>query len=434
MHGEDGLSIAGPFGIHLDMDALPDGFVYVDEAGVVRAFNRQAELLFGYATSEVVGLPLSTLIPEVRDYFTRRLARVTGAEGMRGLPARRKDGSRLYVDLSLRPVPADGGNHAVVLIRAAPDTEDRYLASVLTAVADGVYAVDAQGYCTFINGAAERLLGYEAGELNGREMWSFLRGPQPNPMSYLLVNCPEDIVCAEGKPCRLGEVKIQRKDGSIFTAEYSMSPLCETGRIVGAVAVFRDITKMRALVRELNMLANQDVDLALNGDRDFKLSTFAHPGASAGGPGGRPWDKDGIASAGGELYRVRPLSAEDPGAKVRQAAPAAPGREADAWSLDLTSGRLDSPDGKGVSLTSRELELLQHLMGEPYTMITKHDLFYKLYPRHKGGDDYQRVTTLLSRLRSKVGDELGIPLPVRTVFGRGFVFAGPARISPPPPM
>jgi len=423
------LSITGPFGISLDIDSLPDGFVYIDGEGLIRAFNRAAERLFGHAPAEVVGMPMSVLIPQVGE----RLSQSSATCGV--LPALRKDGATFHADLSLQPLPSAEERHWVALIRASSAMEERFLASLVSAVADGVCAVDVQGRCTYVNEGTERLLGYGPGELLGLEIGAVIRGPQPDPISQLLVKCPDGAPCAEGRPCRLGECKLRRKDGTLISAEYTLSPLCEAGQTIGAVLAIRDISKLRAMVRDLNILANQDVDLALSGEGDYRLTTFT-PG-SLSHEGANPAGLGGVIGSGVNQYQVKPLTENEPRTLGRRSSDRkegeAPPPPVPAWDLNLATGKLLSPHGDFIPLTSRELELLTCLMESPNVIVPKNEILTRLYPREKHLDNFQRVATLVSRLRVKTEDDFGYVVPVRTVFGRGLVFVGSAQVSPPPP-
>src|SRR5262249_7993475 len=45
-------------------DAAPDGVVAADERGRIVSWNRGAETIFGYTETDVVGRPMSLLVPE----------------------------------------------------------------------------------------------------------------------------------------------------------------------------------------------------------------------------------------------------------------------------------------------------------------------------------------------------------------------------------
>lgn len=98
------------------VDAAPDATVIVDEKGIIRMINQQAERLFGYAGEEMLHQPVEMLIPVAlrerhqthRDSFIKTAhvrAMGTGLE----LFAVRKDGSNIPVEISLSPIQTDEG-------------------------------------------------------------------------------------------------------------------------------------------------------------------------------------------------------------------------------------------------------------------------------------------------------------------------------------
>jgi len=100
----------------------------------------------------------------------------------------------------------------------------------------------------------------------------------------------------------------------------------------------------------------------------------------------------------------------------------------DPWILDLFDSSLHAPNGEAVALTAREIELLAYLMSRPGEIIGKEDLLLHL-SGSTAMDDFHRIETLLYRLRKKAEQTLGLGLPVRSVFGRGLSFIGPAHIE-----
>ena len=97
-------------------DAAVDGVVLIDHRGLIQAFNRSAERLFGYAAAEVIGCNVSVLMGDPdRVQHDQHIARFleTGVPRIIGrgreVLARRKDGAALPVFLSVGVVP-DGAN------------------------------------------------------------------------------------------------------------------------------------------------------------------------------------------------------------------------------------------------------------------------------------------------------------------------------------
>lgn len=93
-----------------------------------------------------------------------------------------------------------------------------------------------------------------------------------------------------------------------------------------------------------------------------------------------------------------------------------------AWRLDKLGAKLEAPNHKNVSLTTRELEILSCLMQTPGAVISKQVLSESVGARDLE-DDFHRIESALTRLRRKTLGDTGMALPVRAVFGKGLVFA-----------
>jgi diguanylate cyclase (GGDEF)-like protein/PAS domain S-box-containing protein len=86
---------------------VADGIVTVDEAGLIESFNRSARRLFGYAEDEVIGRPLTLIIPadgharppDLPTDQTPVLAGIVTSGELIETVGRRKDGSRFPMDM-----------------------------------------------------------------------------------------------------------------------------------------------------------------------------------------------------------------------------------------------------------------------------------------------------------------------------------------------
>src|SRR6266545_2593383 len=97
-------------------DAAMDAIVSADSEGRLRSWNRGAERMFGWRADEVVGRPLTVIVPErLRAAHTEGIARVrrTGRSKLAGsvveLVALRRDGSEFPVELSIGTWQAGDG-------------------------------------------------------------------------------------------------------------------------------------------------------------------------------------------------------------------------------------------------------------------------------------------------------------------------------------
>ncbi|HEX7126913.1 MAG TPA: PAS domain S-box protein, partial [Thermodesulfobacteriota bacterium] len=85
-------------------DPTPGAVALLDASGRIVLVDDRLTELFGYARRELVGLPIETLIPDLRRRSSR--ARVPARALERA--GRRKDGSRLAVRVAFHPLPSDG--------------------------------------------------------------------------------------------------------------------------------------------------------------------------------------------------------------------------------------------------------------------------------------------------------------------------------------
>ncbi len=107
------------------LDDLPDAVLIIDKNSNLVLVNHQAELLFGYSRSELVGGPLNVLIPErlrvahsahTQDYFARPRLRPMGAPGLT-LVAQCKDGAEIKVEISLSPMTIINEIYGLAIVR-----------------------------------------------------------------------------------------------------------------------------------------------------------------------------------------------------------------------------------------------------------------------------------------------------------------------------
>ncbi len=118
-------------------------------------------------------------------------------------------------------------------------------------LAEGVYAIDREGRATFVNPAAERLLGWTSAELLGRVMHDAIHYRRPDGTPYPREECDGLQVLRSGAIYRTEDDAFIRKDGTFLPVAYSSAPLLRDGRVEGAVVAFRDIGERRRAAEAL---------------------------------------------------------------------------------------------------------------------------------------------------------------------------------------
>jgi PAS domain S-box-containing protein len=116
---------------------------------------------------------------------------------------------------------------------------------ILRAAGEGIYGVNADGKTTFVNPAAERMLGFTAEELVGHDMHSIVHHTHADGSHYPAIHCPIYAAFRDGAVHQVDNEVFWRKDGSKFFVEYTSTPIRDRGSLIGAVIVFRDITQRR---------------------------------------------------------------------------------------------------------------------------------------------------------------------------------------------
>jgi PAS domain S-box-containing protein len=144
-----------------------------------------------------------------------------------------------------------GGMHADALTLAAPpDTAAdplwrHQLGLLLESTGEGIFGIDLDGHCVFINRAGARLLGYPQAAVLGRNMHELTHHSHADGSHYPDTDCPIFNAFRQGLPCRIDTEVFWRADHSCFPVEYSSYPIMEGTQVRGAVITFVDITERK---------------------------------------------------------------------------------------------------------------------------------------------------------------------------------------------
>jgi len=117
--------------------------------------------------------------------------------------------------------------------------------AIMANMGEGLYALDGDGRVTYVNEAAERLLGWSCTELLGRRMHDMIHSRHPDGTPFPIEQCSGLQVLEQGRTLTDHQDVFIRKDGTFFPVVYSSAPLFGAGRIVGLVVVFRDVTAQK---------------------------------------------------------------------------------------------------------------------------------------------------------------------------------------------
>src|SRR5208337_1671738 len=167
-----------------------NAIITIDDQGMVWSFNPAAEKIFGYSSEEIVGKNVSLLMPSPhREQHAHHVAKFksTGQSHVLGvqreLQALRKDGTSFPLEIGVSEIHVHGIQMFVGILRDVSErklaqealrlSEQRYRRIVETA-REGVWVHDIEGRTSFVNARMAEMLGYSAGELEGRPLIDFV--------------------------------------------------------------------------------------------------------------------------------------------------------------------------------------------------------------------------------------------------------------------
>lgn len=144
--------------------------------------------------------------------------------------------------MSLKPQKTDSA------VSASKRHTGKDIALIPGSLAEGIYGVDLQGCCTFVNRAALNMLGFDdESELLGEHIHSLIHHTKRDGSPCLDTDCHVYNSFRQGNVCHVDDEVLWRKDGSSFDVEYHSSPFKSNGEVSGAVVVFSDISERRSI-------------------------------------------------------------------------------------------------------------------------------------------------------------------------------------------
>ena len=126
------------------------------------------------------------------------------------------------------------------------------LGLLLESTGEGIFGIDLDGHCVFINRAGAQMLGYESPEVLGQNMHWLTHHSHADGSYYSDTDCPIFNAFRRGLSCRIDTEVFWRRDRSAFAVEYSSYPIMDGTTVRGAVVTFVDITERKRVADALN--------------------------------------------------------------------------------------------------------------------------------------------------------------------------------------
>ncbi|MGB9624211.1 MAG: PAS domain S-box protein [Phycisphaerae bacterium] len=245
--------------------AARDAIVMMGPDGAITLWSPSAETLFGWTAQEAVGQPLHNLLaPErLREAHARAFPafQATGSGAAVGktleLPALRKDGHEILVELSLSPLRLEGQWYALGILRDATERKQTEQAlqrallqtkQILASISSLLIGVDEHDLVIQWNAVAESIFSIRAADVLGRP---FRECGIPWDWAPVL----EAIAAtrAAGQQRRVDDLRYTRPDGRSGFLGICVNPIpSEEGGLSGLLLIGADITERKALQTQLN--------------------------------------------------------------------------------------------------------------------------------------------------------------------------------------
>lgn len=139
---------------------------------------------------------------------------------------------------------------------------NQQLSLILNTTHDGIFGMDENYHCTFLNAAGAAMLGYQPEEFVGEPIHNLIHHHRPDGSVYPIEECRMTHAIASGMAVRVEDELFWRKDGSHFPVSYSVSPKIVDGRPLGAVVVFTDISERKKIEEHEKRAATEVRDVA----------------------------------------------------------------------------------------------------------------------------------------------------------------------------
>jgi two-component system sensor kinase FixL len=264
-----------------------DAIIGKDLNGTVTFWNDAAERLFGYKAADMIGRPITQIIPPTRiEEENAILDRVSRGEVLTHFETERLtwDGRVIPVSLTISAIRNELG--AIVGVsKIARDLSEMQqvhrdlqrrealLQSILDTVPDGLVVIDQCGIVQSFSPAAQHMFGFAADEVVGRNVRILM------PASHAIRHdgyMEHYLRTGERRIIGIGRVVVgQRKDGTTFPLELQIGEVSIPGAHL-FTGYIRDLTERHDRDRRLAELQSELIHVSRLSELGQMVSALAH--------------------------------------------------------------------------------------------------------------------------------------------------------------
>jgi PAS domain S-box-containing protein len=238
------------------IESSEDAIASKDLDGIITSWNKSAERLFGYKAEEIIGQPVTLIIPpELHGDEPKILGKIRAGERIEHFQTVRvrKDGQLINVSLTISPIKDDKGKIVGAAKIARDITRQKKLeeaalrlAAIVESSDDAIASKDLNGFITSWNRSAEKLFGYKAEEIIGKHITTIIPPELHQDENMILSKIRRGEKIDHFETIRL------HKNGERIEVSLTISPVKgEDGHVIGAAKIVRNITEANKIGRAL---------------------------------------------------------------------------------------------------------------------------------------------------------------------------------------
>ncbi|MHB8455095.1 MAG: EAL domain-containing protein [Acidiferrobacterales bacterium] len=253
--------------------------IFIHDRGTILDANQTLASMFGCGLDELLGANVLELVHETSHDFVRK-SLVHPIDEPFEVEAVRKDRSRFSAEVRGRHMSHGERTLRVVAVRDVSELrraqlelfeEKERLLVTLESIGEAVITTDINGRIRYINPVAEKLTGWTNAQAYDHALVDVFRIASELTGEYL----PDPVrrCLAEDRLITSEEESIlHHRENNESAIEHSIAPIRgRDGAVTGTVIVFRDVTQIRRMARQLNYQASHDTLTGLVNRREFEM-------------------------------------------------------------------------------------------------------------------------------------------------------------------
>jgi PAS domain S-box-containing protein len=257
------------------VESSDDAIISKTLDGIITTWNKAAERIYGYQAAEIIGHPISLLIPPGRpNEMVEIIDRIRTGErvGPYQTTRRRKDGTTISISLTISPIHDAAGKVAGASSIARDVTEReqarlaaQYARSLIEASLDPLVTISPAGKITDVNEATIRVTGVARGQLVGTDFSDYFTEPDRAREGYRQVFAQGFVTDYP--------LTIRHTGGGLTDVLYNASVYKDAGSgVLGVFAAARDVTAQKRAESEVAKQRARELERLAELERFQKLT------------------------------------------------------------------------------------------------------------------------------------------------------------------